>query len=549
MSEISPANENLVNSVQQRVEHDKDAPRNQSNPSTLAQLLDELSISELMLIFKIPNEVKSSEVIPQYVEPFIEENKPSEEDKIVLLAAGKMVQDFIQIIEEEGNNTEDNTEDKTDAGEIQNYKLESLQKPGELYNWLHPHKDKKNDSDNNKYINRYGMMEVTTIDEEGNHKITKPPEIGKGSDTQSPINPLLQKTTTHLMTLDSANRQYVMADELSVTVNPDGIASPTNYLMNFSHPLTDVLSYTLTSVSIPFTFYNIDSNLGNNFLYVDDGTGQSLVCIPSGQYDVYTLVTRLNTALSGFGLTITYDSTTHKLTFVGGPNDVSLLFYDTSGNLNGCDGPIANGPYLDANLGYILGFRSNVSVSKPISSIDIPAGATIIPPMAISLHNSHYFVLVIDDFNNNYVNMNQTIQNDTRPIIMEPINPSDLSFVVLPDVITNRVQLQPSAPRKLTNAQLTARNANGSYKLGPNVRASTREIAHTFAVLPFSTAGIEMGHSIVIVDGIGDAVRTFFGPTDIDKFRVRLVNRYGRTVNLNGNDWHFTMQVTRLYQY
>ena len=544
MSQISSANENLVNSVEQRVEQDKDIETNQGGASSLAQLLDELSISELMLIFKIPNEVKSSEVIPQYVEPFIEENKPSEEDKIVLLAAGKMVQDFVQIIEEEGRNTED----KTDAGEIQNYKLESLQKPGELYNWLHP-ENKDTQVNDVEYINRLGTRKVAAIDEDGIHKIMKQPVIGEGSGTQGTMNPILQNTVGHLMTIDSANRQYVMADDVSVTVNPDGIASSTNFLMNFSHPLTDVLSYTLTSVSIPFTFYNIDSNLGNNFLYVDDGTGQSLVCIPSGQYDVYTLVTRLNTALSGFGLTVTYDSTTHKLTFANGANDISLLFYDTSGNLTGCDGPVPNGPSLDTNLGYILGFRSNVSVSKPISSIDIAAGATITPPMAVSLHNSHYFVLVIDDFNNNYVNMNQTIQNDTRPIIMEQINPTDLSFVVLSDVITNRVQLQPSAPRKLTNAQLTARNANGSYKLGPNVRGSTREIAHSFAVLPFSTAGIEMGHSIVIVDGIGDAVRTFFGPTDIDKFRVRLVNRYGKTVNLNGNDWHFTLQVTRLYQY
>ena len=43
--------------------------------------------------------------------------------------------------------------------------------------------------------------------------------------------------------------------------------------------------------------------------------------------------------------------------------------------------------------------------------------------------------------------------------------------------------------------------------------------------------------------------RIYFGPVNIERLRVRLVDDKGNLVNLHDNDWSFTLQVEQLYQY
>ena len=43
--------------------------------------------------------------------------------------------------------------------------------------------------------------------------------------------------------------------------------------------------------------------------------------------------------------------------------------------------------------------------------------------------------------------------------------------------------------------------------------------------------------------------RTYFGPVNLSKFRIRLLNDKGLILNLNNMDWSFSIIVTQLYQY
>jgi len=43
--------------------------------------------------------------------------------------------------------------------------------------------------------------------------------------------------------------------------------------------------------------------------------------------------------------------------------------------------------------------------------------------------------------------------------------------------------------------------------------------------------------------------RNYFGPVNIERMRVRLFDDRGNLVNLNDNDWSFTLLVNQLYQY
>ena len=57
------------------------------------------------------------------------------------------------------------------------------------------------------------------------------------------------------------------------------------------------------------------------------------------------------------------------------------------------------------------------------------------------------------------------------------------------------------------------------------------------------------GKQLIDDFNLDEATRVYFGPVDIERMRVRLVNDKGYTVNLNGNDWSFTLTATALYQY
>jgi len=43
--------------------------------------------------------------------------------------------------------------------------------------------------------------------------------------------------------------------------------------------------------------------------------------------------------------------------------------------------------------------------------------------------------------------------------------------------------------------------------------------------------------------------RTYFGPVNIERMAVKLLDDKGNVLNLNGNDWCFTLICECLYQY
>ena len=70
------------------------------------------------------------------------------------------------------------------------------------------------------------------------------------------------------------------------------------------------------------------------------------------------------------------------------------------------------------------------------------------------------------------------------------------------------------------------------------------------ALIPLRLANsLAYGKQIIDDFNLDEAKRVYFGPVDIERMRVRLVNDKGYTVNLNGNDWSFTLTATALYQY
>jgi hypothetical protein len=217
-------------------------------------------------------------------------------------------------------------------------------------------------------------------------------------------------------------------------------------------------------------------------------------------------------------------------------------------------------------LGWLLGFRTPVIIIQS-SGNNAPTYCTI--------NGSKYFNLVIDDFNKNHVN-NAIVsimdtpkkidlpdyysKNMNHECLNTPVNSSNISLassslkdgnepnksqkIKIPQKIA-------SEPRTFTQAQLYTineivknRNKTASFF------SKSPTTPDTFAIIPIQLNNIQFGDIITdFSSSIQKNKRVYFGPVNIDKLRVRLVDDRGNLVNLNGADWTVAITCENLYQY
>ena len=122
----------------------------------------------------------------------------------------------------------------------------------------------------------------------------------------------------------------------------------------------------MTSFQIPFTWYLIDAEYqGNNCFWID-GT---IVTIPSGNYTNESLIAAINTEMTShtYDISFNYTESTGKTTMeiFTNPNNYTITFYDPSGQLVPPTGlGVRSQPKFNNNLGWILGFRGNTTISS-----------------------------------------------------------------------------------------------------------------------------------------------------------------------------------------
>jgi len=166
------------------------------------------------------------------------------------------------------------------------------------------------------------------------------------------------------------------------------ITTPERYKYNITLPeiVTDVKSITIKAIEIPMTFFNISSNLENNFLNITKNSGiPTTITIADGSYNtIYSIVTKLNSLLA--------------TAFSG---DITIII-DSNGNYN--INSVSTNTYIidlspkdkyhfKSSLGWLLGFRN------PIYTI--VGGGKIIAENTTQLISPapRYLYLAIDEFN------------------------------------------------------------------------------------------------------------------------------------------------------
>jgi hypothetical protein len=406
---------------------------------------------------------------------------------------------------------------------------------------------------------------------------------------QDSLNPNLKNTISRFVNLDSQFRQY--------TSGIDSVS--TDYTLDLSDTLKNALKLTLYSYQIPFSWYTIDTAYGNTCFWLLYEDGKTFpISVPSGNYSQIQFQQQLNQSFTdaSFSFTTNYPVIynpnngiislfLNNLTNTADPSlnitdTTKVIFYDFTGILQ-CNISCASNTnhFFNNTLGWLMGFR------LPYITVD-PSGNAA--SAILDLNGPKYLILVIDDYNQNHVNNSLvSITQPTNTLKVPSYYSPDLPYTCIPpqtnsnltslvdevildasfnDQIPNGLLIAgkyendytstqlvlPSAPRTLTQAQLYTINAiNKSNNNLTNYLSKAPTSSDILAILPIKTStGVPTGSLLVEFSGsLQNISRTYFGPVNIERMAVKLLDDKGNVLNLNGNDWCFTLICDCLYQY
>jgi len=270
--------------------------------------------------------------------------------------------------------------------------------------------------------------------------------------------------------------------------------SSTNFHLDLPIKFSDVTTLQLTAFEIPNSYYYISDKLGNNFFTITiEDTGVSEVFfIPNGNYTSDGIVNYLN-----------HYVTTGPL---GGAAGFQYLVFSenidsgTGGTGSGSSQMVIGIKSGEALFNFTLNFQANSFGEEDISTpLPLKFGwligfrngiytgnSSYVSEAVIDLKGFKYMFLVVDDYNNNVNNSFYSAFNSS----------------ILNKNILARISLQ-----------------NTSF---------------------FDTAA-QNNLSLVTT------ARQYFGPVDIQKLGVQLLDEYGRVVDLNNMDFSFCLTLQSIY--
>lgn len=374
--------------------------------------------------------------------------------------------------------------------------------------------------------------------------------------------------------------------------------------INYSYNLYNEKQYQINkNYSSITSIENIKANLititnTNNQLNIIpfiDATGGSYtnnnnmtIKIPNGQYSKYQLITIINELMNQdsrlYGckfISYTKKNTEYikiymNINIIYTTKDYKLVFYDPYSFVKCFTGSksVRNTSW-DSTLGWILGFKdyteyelkkSNVNEqsylespngvytyneynSNIISNQLINTSITLTGDTSCTLNIYNYFMIILDDYIQNHLNDGLVTITKKETNISLPSYSSQ--SIKICDPVTNTPIISTTTNNNgLTSKQIYAmnqsliskRNAINSYSKGPNVQ-------DIFAMIPLKISGIQNGSYYVETGGtLQNQERVYFGPVNIQRMSIKLVNDRGDIVDLNKVDWSFSFICEQLYR-
>jgi len=368
--------------------------------------------------------------------------------------------------------------------------------------------------------------DLATTEQEIVIPLPEPPSLPQGITPYKP-----ETVVTRIVSIDSQYRQNI------ATLTPDGRVGKegapdsnslnfnTNFTVDLPEALTNVVSIKLYSVQIPTTWYTFDHHLGNTSYKYDSNNDLSFIDV--GNYDISGVCDALNES----GLTGTTFAEQSNVISLGGVKEKYINSYTSD----------MSNSFINQNLFWNLGFRKTIDENGG----DISFNAASIGDVPADVYGPRYFVLNLDDYN-------QNSQSKGLLSVTDQYNP------------INAIQSKRTDGRsetRLTKAQLYSQSSKLGHDdlSGNKLVASTRynnlrnnagsKSNNAFALIPLrDVVSLRAKGEPLVEFGriLEENVRTYSGPVDIERLKIQLLDDKGNLVNLHDNDWSFSLVVEQL---
>lgn len=316
-----------------------------------------------------------------------------------------------------------------------------------------------------------------------------------------------RETVTKLLTIDSRFRSNYTA------------TTSTDFDINLPYIINNVIELRLSDVEFPATFYPFQEEYQNNyfwlkytFTYSTDTTYSEskyiYFYVPPGNYYQANLIDDMQTVIDNEGLPMTI---THDLDFTN-------------------DGGIGNGTGT-----LTIQYTADSTNTIVITNIELNMKASKIIDSEYNYNVSH--IIDSDDAKiAKYYDIDSSVDYSQRMGWMLGFRES---YYTGSTSYTTEGQLDIIGPRYMyllvndfnTSSNVNFFSNNESNLLSDNILG--RISLKTFA---FS---VQSQNDFAVY---GEP-RYFFGPVNIDKLQIKVIDEYGRTINLNGMDFSFTIQM------
>ena len=359
---------------------------------------------------------------------------------------------------------------------------------------------------------------------------------------QGNINPNLKNLVTRMISLDSQYRPNL----LPWAGNDPSLPSfNTDFTVDLTDPLPNVVSLQLHSVQIPTTWYPIDTMYGNTCLEV---SGQT-VWIQPGAYTPEQYADALNAKIkliSGCAaVDVSYSTITSKYTIDSPSGPTQFKFYQPGGfNDSSCVSCVPS-QFVSQNVGWTMGWRLEPSGNEVV--LDVSGSATA--DAAADLNGPKYFSLVLDDYNKSRSNMGLVSTAIPTTKLDVPSYTSAANVSCDPSGTPPESYVQ-TAPRRLTQAQLFTINQILEDREAADSRIPAPNPSDVLGVIPLRNVLSTRPQPLTEVNtAIRSARREYFGPVNLSRLRLRLLDDRGNLVDLHGAEWSILLTANQLYQY
>ena len=233
-------------------------------------------------------------------------------------------------------------------------------------------------------------------------------------------------------------------------------------------------------------------------------------------------------------------------------NDYKLVFYDLNSFVKCYVGSSSvRNVTWDSTIGWILGFREEMeyylnNYTNPITKIAYLTADTV---YSSNLYN--YFLVVLDDYTQSHLNDGLVTLTQSEEVVSIPsyAPKSSLQCDTNEDAIftgtlsnlsgNNLTQNQIYSANEIYKAR---KNKTKNFSLGPYIQ-------DIFGFIPIKVNGLSNGTSYVEFGGtLQNQDRLYFGPVNIHRMTIKLINDKGNMVDLNGCNWSFSFICEQLYQ-